>query len=547
MDSFLDRPALRLLLDSGDALDCRGRRLGRFTLREEIGRGGMGIVFEALDEEVERLVAVKLLLGVHASERRAVQRFETEARTLVHLDHPAFVKIHGAGHTDEGVPYYAMELVHGKRIDTAVLDLSLSSRAILGLFVELCDAIAHAHRHGVVHRDLKPSNVMVGMNDDVPYVRVLDLGLAHVSTQARHDSPSSGPIGTLGYISPEQLRGEGRSDSRSDIYSLGVVLADLMVIAGEDGFDQRRATRPKGALRLIADKAMSIDPDDRYQTVDDLVHDVRSHLDGFPVSVHPASIAYAARCAVARRPMTTLFVALSASSVALLGALLLWSWDSAAKAALLERDAAVSVLRFQQRMAKQEASAMVRDGKDSDSVRLMDVLNRSVRELDEGALNEKRDVGGVLRVVVGNRYLALGEHEAAREQLELAIPMLDDGAFQSSWGFLARERLSRTLDVSGRWDEALLVRTGLLEAQRRELGELDDETISSLRAVGGLLHRVGRTAEAITVYERLLESARERYGPGHVATWRAHRALQSLRMSGERDGPEGRAETVRAR
>src|SRR3989449_905809 len=219
-----------------------GDLIGRYKLLQKIGEGGCGVVYMAEQEEpVRRRVALKVIkLGMDT--RQVVARFEAERQALALMDHPNIAKVLDAGATDTGRPYFVMELVRGIRITDYCDQNNLSTRERLDLFVQICHAIQHAHQKGIIHRDIKPSNLLVTMHDGVPIPKVIDFGIAKATEERLTDktlfTAYAQLIGTPAYMSPEQVELSGLDvDTRSDIYSLGVLLYELLT--GRTPFDAK--------------------------------------------------------------------------------------------------------------------------------------------------------------------------------------------------------------------------------------------------------------------------------------------------------------------
>jgi eukaryotic-like serine/threonine-protein kinase len=250
----LSDEAVARLREAAELPDLTGTR---YELVGELGRGGMGIVYEVRDTELQRNVAMKV----------ATEDWVREARIMARLEHPGIVPLYDAGTLADGRFYCTMKLVRGLRLDEwAKQEHGLTER--LRLFARICEPVAFAHEHDVLHRDLKPQNVMVG---ELGAVLVMDWGVARAADQ--HDGVVAG---TLGYMSPEQARGE-RVDVRSDVYALGAMLGVLI----------GNAPRP---LAAIVRKAMSDDAGSRYESVRALRTDVLRFLDNEPVSAYRESV-----------------------------------------------------------------------------------------------------------------------------------------------------------------------------------------------------------------------------------------------------------------
>src|SRR5271155_4322096 len=221
-----------------------GDRIGRYKLLQQIGEGGCGVVYMAEQEQpVRRQVALKVIkLGMDT--KGVIARFQAERQALAMMDHPNIAKVLDAAATDKGRPYFVMELVRGMKITDYCDKNNLPTRERLLLFVQVCQAIQHAHQKGIIHRDIKPSNILVTLRDGVPVPKVIDFGIAKATTDQRLTDKTLFTafeqfIGTPAYMSPEQAEmSELGIDTRSDIYSLGVLLYELLT--GVTPFDSAR-------------------------------------------------------------------------------------------------------------------------------------------------------------------------------------------------------------------------------------------------------------------------------------------------------------------
>jgi serine/threonine-protein kinase len=244
--SFLESPAALISTVEEPLRERPGGVIGPYRLLEQIGEGGFGVVFLAEQTQpVRRRVALKVLKPGMDS-RQIIARFEAERQALALMDHPHIAKVHDGGTTPAGRPYFVMELVKGVPITTFCDQGRLSVRERLGLFVSVCQAVQHAHQKGIIHRDLKPSNVLVTVHDTMPVVKVIDFGIAKALDQQLTDKTVytgfAQLVGTPLYMSPEQAGMSGLDvDTRSDIYSLGVLLYELLT--GTTPFDPERLRR----------------------------------------------------------------------------------------------------------------------------------------------------------------------------------------------------------------------------------------------------------------------------------------------------------------
>ena len=343
-----------------------GQRVDSFEVRKLIGEGGMGEVYLAEQTEpVRRNVALKLIkLGMDS--KSVLARFEIERQALAMMNHPGIAKIYDAGTTDRGQPYFAMEHIEGLSI-TRFCDTSrATTNERISLFLDVCDAIQHAHQKGVVHRDLKPPNILVTGKGASRLPKVIDFGLARaIEGPLSHGTAVTERgqlLGTPEYMSPEQLSGVPEDiDTRTDVYSLGVVLYELLAgtcpfpnLRDKSSDEMRRRIREvdpvrpsirvatsgnevktiarlrrtqarklasclRGELDWITMKAIEKDRDRRYQTVAELIADLRRFQNGEPVAAGPPSTAYRVRKFVRRhRTVVAAAILVAASIVAAL-------------------------------------------------------------------------------------------------------------------------------------------------------------------------------------------------------------------------------------
>jgi WD40 repeat protein len=326
-------------------------RIGRYRIDDIVGEGGMGTVYRAEQEQpVRRTVALKLVkLGMDT--RQVVARFDAERQALAMMDHPHIAKVFDAGATDGGRPYFVMEWVDGVPITRYCEQKHLTLARRLGLFVEVCQAVQHAHTKGVIHRDVKPANVLVAEVDGRPVPKVIDFGIAKATqgrlTEQALTTQSPQWVGTPRYMSPEQTDGQSDVDTRSDVYGLGVLLYELLTGCtpfdfGTGGYSEvqrviREVEPPapsarspgrrelKGDLDRIVLKAMEKDRSRRYETALGLALDVQRYLRHEPVAARQAGRLYRFRKLVRRNRLA--FASAAALFVALAGGLVATTWE----------------------------------------------------------------------------------------------------------------------------------------------------------------------------------------------------------------------------
>jgi WD40 repeat protein len=364
-----------------------GDKIGRYKLLQQIGEGGCGVVYMAEQEEpVRRRVALKIIkLGMDT--KSVVARFEAERQALALMDHPNIAKVFDGGATETGRPFFVMELVRGTRITEYCDQHNLSTQQRLELFIQVCQAIQHAHQKGIIHRDIKPSNIQVTANDGVPVPKVIDFGIAKATEQRLTDKTVFTAfeqfIGTPAYMSPEQAEMTSLDiDTRTDIYSLGVLLYELLT--GNTPFDSqkllasgvnkirkiireteppkpstRRHTEPpkllhgvRGDLDWIVMKCLEKDRARRYESANGLAADIQRHLKCEPVIARPPSRWYEFQKTVRRHKFG---FASAAAIIVVLALGVVVSTVQAMRATRAERNQ--ESLRRQAEQTRQEAEA----------------------------------------------------------------------------------------------------------------------------------------------------------------------------------------------
>lgn len=521
--------------------------IGPYDILAEIGRGGQGVVYKARQPGTGRVVAVKRLAAGAWASTRSRRRFDHEVRAVSSLRHPNIVTVFAMDVVD-GVPVFAMEWIDGLPItrwaaggDPAGEPATeparrppLSDR--LACFVKVCDAVHHAHQHGLIHRDLKPANVLV---DAAGEPHVLDFGLSHpvdaevdATNMASMDDETGGSAargapfaGTLAFAAPEQVgAGDGMVDIRTDVHALGLLLYQLL--AGRtpwpaDGGAQQladsiiRVVPPApstfasgipGELDLIALKALAKDKRARYASVEALADDIRRHLSGDAVSAHPQTLVYAAR-KMARRHRAGAVVAVTV--VALLAAFAVWSWRAAVEARLArdhaeEARAAALLARDDEREARDRAeqvSAFLNDtwsmalpSRGGAGATMLETLDRAARRLAEQPPVAPL-VEADIRFAIGRTYNALWKWREAEPHLARGVDLLRKHSGPIADDSRAAARLSDWLTEHGRSYTSLHMPVAVdlhreaLALRRRAFGEPSAPVAESLMRLGYALHQ----------------------------------------------------------
>jgi len=533
-------------------LERPGTRIGRYDLLEQIGEGGFGTVWRAEQVlPVRRPVALKILkLGMDTCE--VIARFEAERQALAVLDHPNIAKVFDAGATPTGRPFFVMELVDGEPITRHCARACVPLAERLALVIAVCHAVQHAHQKGIIHRDLKPSNLLVAKGDGKPVVKIIDFGIAKATGAARlteHTlvTQAGRLIGTPAYLSPEQA-GLGQDvDTRSDVYSLGVVLYELLTGTTPFGSEEwlrefaerpaeghaRDPQRPSARLRSlsparleeaaagqqcepprliaavtgdldwIAMKALDRDRTRRFDSPAALAADLERHLRHEPVSARPPTAGYVLR-RYAQRHRVAVAAAAAIALVVIAGVAVSTAMVLRQRTALAQSQ---QVSRFLKKVLSQ---AGVEKALGRDATMLREILAETAKNLAD-ELRDQPAVEAELRAVIANTYMDLGEYEVGLEQSTAAV------------------RLQRQLH---RGDDDDLARALVLQGDAQEqVGKLK-EAEASLREALAMRQRLHgdrdvRTAAAHALLAwTLLKSGRPLEGEASarlaVDVWRQH-------------------------
>jgi serine/threonine protein kinase len=502
-------------------------KIGPYHVLGVLGHGGMGIVYRAEQREpIRRDVAIKRV-PPGLDRGSVLARFEAERQALALMEHPGIARVLDAGEDDDGRPYFAMELVRGVSITEFCRAGGLPLRDRLRLFRDVCHAVQHAHQKGIIHRDLKPSNLLVTTQAGQPAPKVIDFGIAKaVEGEGRGTSLTREGqlIGTIEYMSPEQVGGRSADvDTRSDVYSLGVVLYEL--VSGSLPYDTRgkaiaEAARiiavvpPRSLTRIdsdvstIARKALEKEPDRRYATAAALAEDIDRWLDGLPILARPPSSTYQLRKLVARHKVPF------AMAAALFAAIVVFAAAQAAERARAEAEAekAKQVSEFLRNMLSSVES-------EGEMVTVREVLDVAARDLDSKFGNEP-EVAAALHSTIGNAYTALAQFDEAERHLQRSLE-LRRRLFGDRHPQVAESLSEQAAFVRARsWDTESIARADSLArlalAMRREtLGEDHPDIAPSLAELAGLETDAGRYAEADSLYREAISRTRLRLGGDH--------------------------------
>ena len=537
-----------------------GDKIGPYKLLQHIGDGGFGSVYMAQQQEpVRRRVALKIIkLGMDT--KQVTTRFEAERQALALMDHPNIAKVLDAGATQTGRPFFVMELVNGLRITDYCDQNDLPTAERLELFMEVCRAVQHAHQKGIIHRDLKPSNILVTLRDGVPMPKIIDFGIAKaihqdlteqtVFTQFGHF------LGTPAYVSPEQAEMSGLDvDTRSDIYSLGVLLYELLT--GKTPFDtkellaagldemrrtlreqeparpstklsslqaaeltttakHRRIEAPKlvrllkGDLDWMVMKCLEKDRTRRYETAASFAADLEHFLKHEPVSARPPSNGYRLRKLVRRNQLA--FAAGAVVLMALMSGLVVSTWMFLRQREALRRSQQVTLFLEDMLKGVEPAVALGRD-----TQLLGEILARTVKRVTLD-LKDDPQVEAELCNTIGAAYRSIGQPDVAEEMHRLAVTLQGkpSGAGRAALAKSLAE-LAKSLKDQARLTEAESLERQALAIRREAFGPETSEMATSLNDLGTVLRMQGRLADSEAAHRQALAIQRKLTPGGSMA------------------------------
>ena len=544
-----------LAMDDEAATGPLPERIGNYLIRRRIASGGMGTVYEALQEQPRRSVAVKVMRTGRYSDS-ALRRFAYEAQILARLRHPGVAQIYEAGSYQEDgfeIPFFAMEYIpNAKLITDYVKERDLSAREILELFIQVCDAVHHGHQRGIVHRDLKPGNILV---DSAGRPKIIDFGVARATDSdmaaATEQTQAGQIVGTLQYMSPEQFEMDsGDIDTRSDIYALGVVLYELLSkqlpydVRGSKLHEiptiVREAEPPRlgslesslgGDLDTIVRCALQKNRDRRYQSAHGLRSDIQRYLSGEGISAHPPTLGYQLRVLVRRNK-----VWISAASIALVALIggsvfsIYMYFQASAERAKAELHAARS-----QNAIDFVGETMLQAWPEGwgHEPSLADLL-QSIREKVDVTFADQPLVAAEIHSKLGWASLPQEDFEMFENHCKTALDLRRENLDVGDPLTLESLRdLARVQQIRGRSSELVKTQQELVELTRLTLGETSLESVQERDALAEAYELDGRLDEAKTIVLDLIDTSAELFGAGDATRIElmAHAANVQLKMN----------------
>jgi serine/threonine protein kinase len=522
--------------------------IGSYRIIRLLGEGGMGAVYEAEQDQPRRRVALKVIKSAWA-DRELLRRFELESQTLGRLHHPGIAQIYEAGTAETSFgsqPFFAMEIIHGKPLIEYAEAKHLNTRQRLALMIQICEAVEHAHQRGIIHRDLKPGNILMEENGQP---KILDFGLARVTDgdmQATRQTDMGQLLGTLAYMSPEQVTADPLAlDTRSDVYALGVILYELL--AGRLPYEVSRhvyevvrtiqQVDPKplssinrayrGDIETIAARALEKDKTRRYGSAAELAADIRRYLEDRPIAAKPASTSYQLRKFARRNKM--LVTGTFAVFLTLIVGVVVSTWQAvrarrAEVRAQAETATAQAVVDFLQNDLLAQASANKQAGpktKPDPDLKIRTALDRAAERI-EGKFAKQPEVEAEIRQTIGQTYNDLGLYPEARKQLEQALTqrrrVLGPDNPKTIETMLS---LGLTALMQDKYAEAEEIDNRALEISRRVLGPENPVTLKCTSAVVKLYLAQHNDSQTEALAKQALEISRRVLGPEHPDTLHA--------------------------
>jgi serine/threonine protein kinase/Tfp pilus assembly protein PilF len=532
--------------------------IGNYRVIRKLGEGGMGVVYEAEQQQPRRPVALKVIRDAHLFSEERIKMFRREAQSLARLKHAGIAAIYESGRTEQGVHYFAMELVRGRTLAEffrgrpAAFSSRDELKLRLGIFRKVCEAVNYAHQRGVIHRDLKPSNLVVvreatlATPDDgrtvIPEVKILDFGLARIADSdmavTTVITEVGRAMGTLPYMSPEQVLGNpDELDLRTDVYSLGVILYELLsgqvpyvvsgtplleairIICQEKPKSLSRSTRGVGRidadLETIVLKSLEKEPARRYQSALALSEDLGRYLSGQPILAHPPSAVYQVRKLILRHKAG---FAAGFAGVLLLAGLAI-GMSLLAERAMRERDRA----NLEAESARQISEFLTSLFKVSDPLQGQPKDMTARELLDKGAEKIRRELNAQpllqarLMDTIGTVYITLNMNEEATRLIDSAMEIRKRILGSDSTEY-ARSLMSRTSIHRGQTslEDYLSMRLQALAIFEKNLGEDDLEIAQCLQGIGNIQWSKGETKEALASHRRALAIFEKQLGPEHL-------------------------------
>jgi tetratricopeptide (TPR) repeat protein len=516
------------------------KKIGNYSIRRRIASGGMGTVYEAIQEQPRRAVAVKIMRAGMFSDA-GLHRFEYEAQLLARLRHPGVAQIYEAGtHREAGgeIPFFAMEYIPNARsITEYATEKQLSTRERLELFLQVCDAIHHGHQRGIVHRDLKPGNILV---DSAGRPKIIDFGVARATDSdmaaAAHQTEVGQLVGSLQYMSPEQFDADPHDiDTRSDVYALGVVLYELLSsqlpyeIRGSRIHEAAALVRESepvplgrldrslaGDLETIVRCALAKDRERRYQSAFGLREDLRRYLSGAAISARPPTLAYQLRV-LARRNKPWI-VAATVAVVALVsgGALstyLYFKAESARSEAELQATRSQAAVEFVGDMMREMGPRGW-----GHRPTIADLVH-GLRERVDVVFADEPTVAADIHSTLGWASLPLEEYEMFEQHCTSALTLRRESLGPTDPRTLRSLRdVARAQSIRGRNEELVKTRSEIVELCTEKFGADDLKTLSARDKLAEAYELVGRYQHAKEIETQVLERLRTLVGEEHEAT-----------------------------